>query len=352
MADLNEAKNLRAELDAQGKKLVLTNGCFDLLHAGHVRYLKQARALGDALVVAVNSDRSVRELKGEGRPVTPESDRVEILEALASVDMAVVFEETRATRVVEALQPHIYAKGGDYTADSLNPEERSALDDCGAQVEILPLVPGRSTSATLQKLNDGGGKLRLGVLGSGRGSNFDAIAEAIDQGELEAEVVLVLSDVESAPILDKARTRGIPAQFVDPGPFKTKLGAPAQKEIADRLRSAGVELVALAGFMRLVKEPLLSQFKGRIINIHPSLLPKFKGLAAWKQALEAGEPETGCTVHYVTAEMDAGEILGQEKVSILDGDTPESVHARIQEKEHTLYPSVIQELAEARPWSA
>ncbi|MEM0898183.1 MAG: phosphoribosylglycinamide formyltransferase, partial [Verrucomicrobiota bacterium] len=178
-------------------------------------------------------------------------------------------------------------------------------------------------------------------------SNFEALADAIVRGELDAEIVLVISDVESAPILEKARSRGIPSLSIDPGPYKTKLGRPAQKEIADRLRAAGVELVALAGFMRLVKDPLLEEFEGRIVNIHPSLLPKFKGLEAWRQALNAGESETGCTVHFVTAEMDAGEVLGQERVPILPSDTAESVHARIQEKEHRLYPAVIQRLAES-----
>ncbi|MEM9478464.1 MAG: phosphoribosylglycinamide formyltransferase [Verrucomicrobiota bacterium] len=355
MAQLNEVQNLRSALDAQGKKLVLTNGCFDLLHVGHVRYLNEARALGDALVVAVNSDRSVRELKGEGRPLTLEAERVEILEALKSVDVAVVFDELRATKIIEEIQPHIYAKGGDYSVDSLNVEEREALERCDSQIEILSLVPGKSTSETLKAMGDSEarastGKMKLGVLGSGRGSNFDAIAEAIDRGDLDAEVTIVISDVSSAPILEKARSRGIPCLFIDPGPFKTKLGTPAQKEISDRLRAAGVDLVALAGFMRLVKEPLLADFEGRIINIHPSLLPKFKGLEAWKQALEAGEKETGCTVHFVTEEMDAGKILGQEKVPIVAGDTPESVHAKIQEKEHMLYPAVIQQFAES--WKA
>ncbi len=115
-----EVRRLRDRLDAAGRKLVFTNGCFDLLHAGHVRYLNQARALGDAMVVAVNSDASVRALKGPARPVNNENDRAEVLAALRVVDAVVIFDDERATRLIEAIRPHIYAKGGDYTVDSLN----------------------------------------------------------------------------------------------------------------------------------------------------------------------------------------------------------------------------------------
>jgi len=152
---VSELAEIAAWRDAQvaaGKRVVLTNGCFDLLHAGHVRYLKEAKGLGDALVVAVNSDASVKKLKGEGRPVHTVSDRAEILCALESVDRVVVFEEERATHVIEKVRPQIYAKGGDYTVESLNPEERDALNQVGAEVCILSLVPGRSTSQTLRDL--------------------------------------------------------------------------------------------------------------------------------------------------------------------------------------------------------
>ena len=134
--------------------------------------------------------------------------------------------------------------------------------------------------------------------------------------------------------------------FVDPGDNPKRLPAAAQKEIRDRLLAADVDLVVLAGFMRLLKAEVLDAFPGRIVNIHPSLLPKYKGVAAWKQALEAGESEAGCTVHYVGAEVDAGEIIAQEAVPILDGDTPESLHARIQEVEHRLFPATIARLLE------
>ena len=140
-------------MDGDGRRLVFTNGCFDLLHAGHVRYLRQARALGDALAVGLNSDRSVRELKGEGRPLNTEGDRAEVLAALGCVDYVVVFDGKRATELLRAVRPHIYAKGGDYTPDSLDAEERSALRACGAEIKILPLVPGRSTTALIGKIS-------------------------------------------------------------------------------------------------------------------------------------------------------------------------------------------------------
>lgn len=136
---------------ASGKRLVLTNGCFDLLHTGHVRYLEQARALGDALLVAVNSDRSVRELKGPDRPVNGESDRAEVLAALRCVDHVTVFDEKRVTGVIRALRPAIYAKGGDYTPETLDPDERKALSEAGVEIRILQLVPGRSTTAILDR---------------------------------------------------------------------------------------------------------------------------------------------------------------------------------------------------------
>lgn len=139
----------RARLDAAGKRLVFTNGCFDLLHVGHVRYLQAARALGDALVVAVNGDDSVRALKGPTRPVNGEEDRAEVLAALGCVDYVVIFPEVRVTSLVREVRPHIYAKGGDYTPESLDPNERAALEEAGAEIRILGLVPGRSTTQML-----------------------------------------------------------------------------------------------------------------------------------------------------------------------------------------------------------
>ena len=190
--------------------------------------------------------------------------------------------------------------------------------------------------------------LVLGVLGSGKGSNYAAIAQAIDAGALNARVALVAADVPEAGILRLAEQHGAPAFQMPVGRFKTKLEPEHEQLLAQRLRDAGVELVVLAGFMRLLKEPLVTAFPRRIINIHPSLLPKFPGLAAWRQALAAGETETGCTVHYVDLGTDTGPVIAQARVPILSDDTAETLHARIQQAEYTLYPQVIADLAARR----
>jgi phosphoribosylglycinamide formyltransferase 1 len=190
-----------------------------------------------------------------------------------------------------------------------------------------------------------GEPLRIGVLGSGKGSNFRAIADAISAGTLDAETRIVISDVADAGILTLAELRGIRTQFVDPGRFKTKMEPEAEERLAGLLREAQVELVVLAGYMRMIKAPLLDAFPNRIINIHPSLLPQFPGLQAWRQAIDAGASESGCTVHYVDGGMDSGPIIAQRKVPVFPGDTPEALHARIQVEEHRLYPEVISTLA-------
>ena len=190
-------------------------------------------------------------------------------------------------------------------------------------------------------------KLKLGILGSGKGSNFRAIADAIARGELDAEVRVVLSDVESAGILALARERGLRAEFVNPGKFKTKMEPENERRLVAVLKEAGVELVVLAGYMRMIKAPLLDAFPRRIINIHPSLLPAFPGLEAWKQAVEANAKKSGCTVHYVDGGMDTGEIIAQAEVPVLPGDTPETLHARIQIAEHRLYPEIVARFAAA-----
>jgi phosphoribosylglycinamide formyltransferase 1 len=188
--------------------------------------------------------------------------------------------------------------------------------------------------------------LRLGVLGSGKGSNFRALMEQIEDGRLDAEVRIVISDVDDSGILSFARDFQIPGLYVRPGRFRTRLEPEIEEDIVRLLLEADVELVVLAGFMRIVKQPLLGAFPRKIINIHPSLLPKFPGLEAWKQALAAGEKVTGCTVHFVDAAVDAGEVLGQATVPILPEDTPESLHARIQLSEHVLLLAVIARIAE------
>ena len=188
-------------------------------------------------------------------------------------------------------------------------------------------------------------KFRLGVLGSGKGSNFIAIADACAAGKIPATVALVLSDVENAGILDRARERSLPAKFIAPGKFRTKLDEEAERAFVSALREARVDLVALAGFMRVLKGDFLRAFEGRIVNIHPSLLPSFPGLEAWKQALDHGVKFTGCTVHFVDAGVDSGAIVGQQTVPVLDGDTPETLHERIHAAEHELYPKCIAAIA-------
>ncbi len=184
-------------------------------------------------------------------------------------------------------------------------------------------------------------KLRLAVFGSGSGSNCQSIFNAIDDGRLDAEVVIVLSDHADAYILERARLRGVPTQVMDCQGYKNKFPLEEQERLAQQLRAMGVDMICLAGFMRLVKAPLLDAFPNRILNIHPALLPKYPGVEAWKQALEDGATQTGCTVHYVDAGMDSGEIIMQAYVPVKPGDTPESLHARIQVQEHVLYPAAI-----------
>jgi rfaE bifunctional protein nucleotidyltransferase chain/domain len=149
---LEELSERSKQLHAAGKKLVATNGCFDLLHVGHVRYLQAARALGDLLVVGLNGDRSVRELKGNGRPITAERDRAEILAALQCVNLVAIFPEMRATQFIAASHPAVYVKGGDYTSETLNEEERTLLTELGAQIRIIPFEAGYSTSRLLERI--------------------------------------------------------------------------------------------------------------------------------------------------------------------------------------------------------
>jgi len=186
---------------------------------------------------------------------------------------------------------------------------------------------------------------RVGVLGSGKGSNLVAIAQACQTGTVQAALAVVLSDVEQAGILQQARERNIPARFIAPGKFRTKLEDAAERAYVAALREAEVDLVALAGFMRVLKGEFLRAFEGRIVNIHPALLPAFPGLEAWKQALDYGVKVTGCTVHFVDAGVDSGPIIAQQTVPVLDQDTPEMLHERIQAAEHELYPAVICALA-------
>ena len=188
-------------------------------------------------------------------------------------------------------------------------------------------------------------KLKLGVLGSGSGSNMQSIVDAIDAGTLDAEIRIVLADVEDAKILERAKRHGIPQAYLDCAPWKTKMEGAAEERCISLLKEAGVDTVVLAGFMRIVKPGLLAAFKDRVINIHPALLPAFPGVHGWTQALDYGCKVAGVTVHFVDAGTDTGPIIVQKAVPVLEDDTPESLHARIQVQEHIAYPEALRIVA-------
>lgn len=175
-----------------------------------------------------------------------------------------------------------------------------------------------------------------------------AIADACASGRLPIEIAVVLSDVENAGILFLARALGIPAQYIPPGQFRTKLDESAERAYIGSLQGAGVEWVVLAGFMRILKGEFLRAFPQRVVNLHPSLLPSFPGLEAWKQALDYGVKVTGCTVHLVDQGVDTGPILAQQTVPILDNDTAVTLHERIQQAERMLYPATLAALASGK----
>lgn len=190
--------------------------------------------------------------------------------------------------------------------------------------------------------------LRIAVLGSGGGTNFEAIAAAIDAGTLPASLVGVISDNADAIILERARRRHIPALHLSGAPFKSKLEGDAETTYIRVLQEWHADVVALAGFMRIIKPGLLAAFPGRILNIHPALLPAYPGARSWEQALNHGAKISGCTVHLVDAGTDTGPILVQRAVPVLEDDTPESLHQRIQEQEHIAYPEALKLFAEGR----
>lgn len=188
--------------------------------------------------------------------------------------------------------------------------------------------------------------MRFVILGSGRGSNAEAILHAWQAGELDAaEPVAIFSDRPEARILELGARFGLPAEHLDPGPFRTKLGEAEEQNYIARIRATGADFVVLAGYMRIVKTPFLEAFPRRIINLHPSLLPSFKGLHAIQQAYEYGVRITGCTVHYVTGELDGGPIIAQEAVRVEPDDTLPALEARVHAAEHRLLPAVIRELS-------
>jgi phosphoribosylglycinamide formyltransferase-1 len=191
--------------------------------------------------------------------------------------------------------------------------------------------------------------MRIAILGSGRGSNAEAILIAQQAGRLgSARVAAIFSDVADAGILALGPRFGVPSQFVDPAPFRTKLDGEGEARFVAAVSGASPDLVVLAGFMRVLKPRFLGAFEGRIINLHPSLLPSFPGLDAIGQALRAGVKVTGCTVHYVTAEIDGGPIIGRAEVPVEAGETHDSLAAKVHAAEHALLPSVIARLSGAR----
>ena len=190
--------------------------------------------------------------------------------------------------------------------------------------------------------------LRIAILGTGKGSNCQSIFDAIDTGDLNARVVCVISDVEDAYILQRAAEHGVPALFISGAPFKTKLDAEAEQRYVDVLKQHDTQVIALAGFMRIIKKGMLGAFPGRILNIHPALLPAFPGTESWKQALDYGAKVAGCTVHIVDEDTDTGPIVVQRAVPVLENDTPEALHARIQIEEHKAFPEALKLFAQQR----
>ena len=187
--------------------------------------------------------------------------------------------------------------------------------------------------------------LKIAVLGSGKGSNFRAILNAAMAGQLKIHPVLAISDNADAGLLNLAENLGVTTKVIHEPKFRTRLSEEIETDLVEAIRASGAELIVLAGWMRMVKTQMLEAFPRRIINIHPSLLPAFPGLEAWRQALDARVEKTGCTVHFVDGGMDTGEIIAQNEVPVLPGDTAETLHARIQDAEHRLYPEVIARFA-------
>lgn len=187
-------------------------------------------------------------------------------------------------------------------------------------------------------------KPKLAVLGSGKGSNLVAIADAIAAGTLSGEIAIVVSDVADAGILAQARQRGIRGEYLPPGRFRSKLDEQSEPQLISMVQAAGADWVVLAGFMRILRGEFLRHFEYRVVNIHPSLLPAFPGLDAWKQALDYGVKVTGCTVHLVDQGVDTGPIVAQEAVLVKSTDTADSLHERIQQAERRLYPAALQQL--------
>jgi phosphoribosylglycinamide formyltransferase 1 len=192
--------------------------------------------------------------------------------------------------------------------------------------------------------------LRVAILASGRGSNLQAVIDAIETGTVQAKIVAVISNKKDAPALERARRHGLPSLFVDPTPYADRPDSREayDRELLDVLQRHNVELILLAGYMKIVTKALIESFANRMMNIHPSLLPSFPGLHVQKKAIEWGCKLAGCTVHFVTEGVDEGPIILQAAVPILDSDTSDTLATRILEQEHKIYPRAVQLFAEGR----
>ncbi len=191
-------------------------------------------------------------------------------------------------------------------------------------------------------------KIRVGVLASGRGSNLQALMDSVKAGTLDAEIGVVISDVEDAMALERGRRGGIEARYIEPGPKKSRLSEEAETRVIETLDARGVDLVALAGFMRILGPKLVRHFRYRIMNIHPALLPSFPGLHSQKQALDYGVKYSGCTVHFVDEGVDTGPVIIQAAVPVLDDDTEAKLSERILREEHRIYTEAIRLFSEGR----
>jgi len=188
----------------------------------------------------------------------------------------------------------------------------------------------------------------IGILASGNGTNLQAIVDYINTENLPIRIGVVLSDNPDAYVLERGKKAGIENIYIPPGKYRTFLEPDVGKKYVECLKKHNVDLICLAGFMRVIKKTFFESFSNKIINIHPSLLPAFPGLESWKQALEYGTKFTGCTVHFVNEEVDTGPIILQAITPVLPDDTPESLHKRIHEKEYLIYPLAIRLLAEGK----
>lgn len=188
----------------------------------------------------------------------------------------------------------------------------------------------------------------IAVLASGRGSNLEAIIKNIENRACQANLAVVISDNQNARALEIAREHGFKALYLDPGPKKTWLLPEYEEKYVQTLKDHNVDILCLAGFMRIIKKPILDAFAGRILNIHPALLPSFPGLEVQKKAIEYGVKYSGCTVHFVTADVDAGPIVTQAVVPVLDDDTPETLAERILKEEHRIYTEAINIVASGK----